>query len=191
MNELFEKLIQSKKYRDVCPDTVRRILDECASKYKKVKDIEKAAREQLHGITSAFMTESEYKRALKLAEGDDLEALLGCHASTRERLPLPVMDQTYDSIFEITGIPNSILDLACGMNPIYLKHRFPDARIRGVDISGQSISVIHAACSAEAGQGDLLCEGSIPDGNFKNKNVHLLAHLKKQTLLFQMYLKVF
>ena len=166
MNELFEKLSASKKYRDVCPDTVRRILEECAQKYKKDKDIEKAVREKLHGITSAFMTEKEYKNALKLAEEGALEQLLGCHASTRERLPLADMDAAYDRIFKAAGEPASILDLACGMNPIYLRRRLPGSRIVGVDISGQSMAVIEKACDAEIHHGDLLCEGSIPKERF-------------------------
>lgn len=166
MNELFEKLVQSKKYRDVCPDTVKRVLDECSLKYKRPKDIEKAAREKLHGITSAFMTESEYKRALKLAEDGDLENLLACHASTRERLPMEAMDEDYDRIFGVTGTPESVLDLACGMNPVYLRHRLPQSRIVGVDISGQSMAVIKAACDAEIRHGDLLCANSIPDARF-------------------------
>jgi len=166
MNDLFEKLLASKKYRDVCPDTIKRVLEECSQKYKKDKDIEKAVREKLHGITSAFMTEREYKTALKLAEEGELEQLLGCHASTRERLPLSDMDAAYDRIFEVTGSPASVLDLACGMNPVYLKHRLPDARIVGVDISGQSMAVIAKACDAEMHHGDLLCEGSIPEGRF-------------------------
>lgn len=37
------------------------------------------------------------------------------HASTRERLPILV--DFYRRIFKTTGIPNSILDLACGLNP--------------------------------------------------------------------------
>jgi len=166
MNELYEALLASKKYRDVCPDTIRRILDECAVKYKKPKDIEKAAREKLHGVTSAFMTESEYKRAMKLAGEAALEPLLQCHASTRERLPLERLNADFDRILAVTGTPESILDLACGMNPIFLKHRLPDARVLGVDISGQSIAVIRAACDAEAVLGDLLCENSIPADRF-------------------------
>ena len=57
--DTLEKLLQSKKYRDVCPDTVRRIWEECAAKYKKPKDADKAAREALHGITGAFLTPAE------------------------------------------------------------------------------------------------------------------------------------
>ena len=74
MNDLTEKLLQSKKYGGVCPDTVRRVVRECAAKYKKEKDVEKAAREHLHGVTSAFMTESECRKACIAAENADFEA---------------------------------------------------------------------------------------------------------------------
>ena len=160
-NELFEKLLASRKYKFVCPDTVKRILSECEGKYKKPKDIEKAAREKLHGITSAFMTETEYKHALNLCAAEktdeNLSQLLSCHASTRERLPLSAMDELYGRIFAVTGIPDTLLDLACGMNPVYLAYRCPGTRIHCEDISGQSINVIRAFSeTAEAAMGDLL-----------------------------------
>ncbi len=160
-NELLEKLLTSKKYKYVCPDTVKRILSECEGKYKKPKDIEKAAREKLHGITSAFMTDAEYKRALNLCEAEktdeNLTQLLSCHASTRERLPLSAMDELYGRIFSVTGIPETLLDLACGMNPVYIAYRYPDMRIHCEDISGQSINVIqNFSETAEAAMGDLL-----------------------------------
>lgn len=167
MNELYQKLLASKKYKDVCPQTLERIWSECSLKYKREKDVEKAARERLHGITSAFMSDGEFKRALKLAEDGDLQALLSCHASTRERLPLSAMDAAFDRIFDFCGEPESVLDLACGMNPIYLKHRLPEARIVGVDISGQCVAVIRAFCDAEIHLRDLLCAGSIPQERFK------------------------
>jgi 16S rRNA (guanine(1405)-N(7))-methyltransferase len=40
------------------------------------------------------------------------------HTSTRERLPL--LDHFYQAIFEITGIPSSLLDVGCGLNPLAL-----------------------------------------------------------------------
>jgi len=168
-NELFIKLSTNKKYKYVCPDTVRRILSECEGKYKKAKDVEKAAREKLHGITSAFLTDAEYKRALNLAEADKTEEslaqLLSCHASTRERLPLSAMDELYARIFETTGVPETLLDLACGMNPVYLAFRYPDVRIHCEDISGQCINVIQKyAPDIEAKTGDLL--SSIPEGKY-------------------------
>lgn len=158
MSELKEKLLASKKYRDVCPDTIERIWRECSAKFKKEKDADKAAREALHGVTGAFMTEREYKRAMELAAARDWEALLGMHASTRERLPVESMDRVFDQLFEAIGTPARILDLACGLNPVYLAHRLPNAAITGVDISGQCVNVIRAFGGAEARLGDLLCE---------------------------------
>ena len=57
-DELYQKLTASRKYRWVCPSTVRRVLEECEGRYKKPKDLEKAVRERLHGVTSAFMTDA-------------------------------------------------------------------------------------------------------------------------------------
>ena len=167
-NELFEKLRTSKKYRDVCPDTIARIIDECEGRYKKFKDLDKAVREKLHGITSAFMSEQEYKRARNLAgefSSENLEALLACHASTRERLPLSAMDALYGRIFEITGEPQTLLDLACGMSPVYFLEKHPDTQVTGVDISGQSVNII-TLCGGSALHGDLLCENAIPQERF-------------------------
>lgn len=163
-NELFEKLSTNKKYRDVCPDTIRRVIAECEGRYKKVKDMDKAVREKLHGITSAFMNEQEYKKAQALAgefSAENLEALLACHASTRERLPLAAMDALYRRIFEVTGKPERILDLACGINPVYFLAKFPQMKVTGVDISGQSVNII-TICGGRALHGDLLCEGAVP-----------------------------
>ena len=158
MSELKEKLLVCKKYRDVCPETVERIWNECAAKFKKEKDVDRAAREALHGITGAFMTERETKTALELAENGDWEALLKMHASTRERLPAENLERVTHRILEATGTPASILDLACGLNPIWLIHRFPNAKITGIDISGSCVQVIRAFGGAEAQLGDLLCE---------------------------------
>lgn len=165
MNELFEKLAASKKYRDVCPETIRRVIAECAPKYRRDKEIEAAVREHLHGITSAFMTEAEYKRALRLAEERDFEALLDCHASTRERMPVEAADALYARIFEITGVPETLADLACGLNPAYLIWKYPQIRVAGTDISGQSVRILQTL-GIDAVSADLLCDGAIPSGRF-------------------------
>ena len=163
MNDLIEKLLSSKKYRDVCPDTVRRIVAECAPKYKREKDVEAAARERLHGVTAAFMTEAEYRRALRLAEDKDFEALLACHASTRERMPIAAMDALYARIFEITGVPETLADLACGLNPAYLHWKYPQTRVTAADVSGQCVRILQGL-GVDARLSDLLC--AAPDGRF-------------------------
>ena len=175
-DDLLEKLLQSKKYRSVCPDTVRRVWADCAAKYRKPKDVDKAAREALHGITGAFLTEAEAREcawslqqwhAGGRTEGQ-LENILNKHASTRERLPLSDMDVLYARIFEIAGRPGRVLDLACGINPIYLGARGIDTT--GVDISGAAVDLVNTfgrtyAAPVRAVCADLLVS-HLPDGPF-------------------------
>ena len=155
---LFEKLSSNKKYSDVCPDAVRRGISECEGRYRKPKDLEKAVRERLHGVTSAFndLGPGAAQAASCISDDESLADMLRRHASTRERLPLSAMDALYGRIFETTGRPESVLDLACGLNPLYLIHRF-GCRVVGVDISKSCVDLI-----PEGIWGDLLCENAIP-----------------------------
>ncbi len=164
--EPLDKLMKSTKYRDVCPDAIRRIHADCARRYKKAKDAERATRERLHGITGAFLSESDYRRALDLAAAGEWQALLGLHASTRERLPLDRMDALYDRIFEICDHPETLLDLACGLNPVYLAARYTGLHIAAADISGQCLRIIGACNAAETFWCDLICEGGMPAGRY-------------------------
>ena len=175
-NELLEKLLRSKNYRDICPDTVRRVWTECERRYKKAKDVDKAVREALHGISGAFMTPQEARQlaydmqAWRVDRTDSgLEKMLLRHASTRERLPISDMDALYSRIFAITGRPRSVLDLACGINPLYLAARSIESV--GVDISGAAVYAVncfhesyHMPASARCA--DLLCPGAIPGEHF-------------------------
>ncbi len=173
---VLDRLLQSKNYRDVCPDTVRRVWETCSRRYKRPKDAEKAAREALHGITGAFMTPQEARllacdtHAWHLDPTDSgLERMVSRHASTRERLPLAETDALYAHLFDITGRPRSVLDLACGINPIYLGARGIDAT--GVDISGSAVDAVNRfgeTCQrpTRAACADLLCPGAIPRERF-------------------------
>ena len=176
LSDPLTRLLKSKNYRDICPDTVRRVWGECAGKYKKPKDAEKAAREALHGITGAFMTPGEARQlaydmqAWHVDRTDlNLERMLSRHASTRERLPLKDTDALYTRVFDITGRPRSVLDLACGVNPLYLAARgIPTV---GVDISGSAVEAVNRfhdvyGMPARATCADVLCPGAIPAERF-------------------------
>ncbi len=161
-NESLERLLTSRKYREVCPETIRRIWEECQGRYRREKDAQKAVREQLHGITGAFWNEGEYRHALDLLEGGDWEKLLPLHASTRERMPLERMDDTYGRLWKICNEPQSILDLACGLNPVYLAYRHPTTPVDAIDINGQCVRLLQRLPNVRAKLGDLLCENGIP-----------------------------
>ncbi|MBQ6373726.1 MAG: Rmt family 16S rRNA (guanine(1405)-N(7))-methyltransferase [Clostridia bacterium] len=176
-NDLLDKLLTSKKYRGVCRDTIRRIWDECSRKYKRPKDVDGAAREALHGITGAFLTPAECRQCAWAMQAwhaggrtdAQLENILNKHASTRERLPLARMDALFARIFAATGKTDHVLDLACGIDPIYLGAR--SIKTTGVDISGGAVDLINAFCGIY-GQpvrgvcADLLCPGAIPQQHF-------------------------
>ena len=175
-DEYLEKLMRSKNYRDVCPDAICRIWSECEAKYKKVKDVDKAVREALHGISGAFMTPQEASQlgydmhAWHISRSDvDLDRMLSRHASTRERLPLAEIDALYERIFATTGRPRSVLDLACGINPIYLGAR--GIETTGLDMSGAAVYAVNCfhesyGMPVSAVCADLLHPGAIPGVRF-------------------------
>jgi len=154
----------SKKYKDICPDTVRRVFEAERAKYKSEKEADKAAKAHLHQITGAFMTADEMKTADKLLraykEGDEeaFRKTLRLHSSTRERLD--GAEALYERILAAAGQPRRVLDLACGLNPLILGSM--GLIVRGMDISGGCVRLVnewarvmewdvHAECR------DLLC----------------------------------
>lgn len=99
------------------------------SKSREAKLIIKNIRKRLREIYGAFhidmnkrikllhKLEDSIKNKAPKAEIFDLhEKILLTHKSTRERLDY--YDGIYKSIFKITGKPHSILDIACGLNPL-------------------------------------------------------------------------
>ncbi len=118
---------QSKKYRDTHEETIRELAADALSRHKKTKDATKAVRKRLHSIMAPYLGDPDYGAA-----SDDLQSAfassdpqriknvcyeaLYSHLSTRERLP--IIEDFYSEIFQITGTPNRLLDIACGLNPL-------------------------------------------------------------------------
>ena len=157
----------SAKYKDICPDTVSRLYAEELSKRKSAREAEKALKTALHQITGAFMTGDELKRARKLLAGADADAALfetlKLHASTRERLEH--IDAFYDTLLSPIA-PKTLLDLACGLNPLYLGHR--GYAVRGLDVSGGCVQLINdwalrRGWDVSAQCRDLLCAPALPE----------------------------
>lgn len=94
------------------------------------KQIVKEVRAKLRRMYGLFRIEEEVKeREILLQEWLQakenkkeplLQKLLETHSSTKERLPF--YSKLYQQIFAITGKPNTILDLACGINPFSLEY---------------------------------------------------------------------
>jgi 16S rRNA (guanine(1405)-N(7))-methyltransferase len=124
------RILSSRKYKglDLPEETILDLIDQNLPHDKKARDVEKLVRQKLHNIIAPYLETLDYAAARielnEIAIGDN-EAIekfcirvLEKHASTRERLPILV--DFYKRMFEKTGIPSSILDLACGLNPFAL-----------------------------------------------------------------------
>ncbi|MBL7056733.1 hypothetical protein ISS09_00475 [Candidatus Woesearchaeota archaeon] len=82
---------------------------------EEYKIVLKEIRRQLRDIYGVFI-QKNYSKREKLLEKNSIEEILKLHKSTKERLPY--YKEVYSKIFEITGKEQTILDLACGLNPI-------------------------------------------------------------------------
>lgn len=128
LEELVNNILSSSKYKNVAEDFINSVGRQELAKHQKFKEAIKATKNKLHQVGGAYLEG-------KLPYGawlDQLQAahqkkdqaefreicikILSHHASTRERLPS--LAQFYQSLF--TDIPevNSVIDLACGFNPL-------------------------------------------------------------------------
>jgi len=129
VDEIVCAVLAARKYHAVCPDTVRRIAEGELIKRGSVPKALKGTKSRLHQVYSAFEGAIDYgeaHRRLKTAYDtgsgsairDACRRVLRLHSSTRERLP--ILDTFYPEIWGMTGIPNILIDLGCGLNPLAL-----------------------------------------------------------------------
>jgi len=130
VQEMISKILASKKYRHagLNQDTIEALIQKEAPQHTSHKQIMKAVRTKLHNIVAPYLGEPDYvSLTQELHQIDDysLDApqllkfchnVLSQHASTAERMPL--MPDFYTQLFSVTGQPDSILDLACGLHPL-------------------------------------------------------------------------
>jgi len=127
--EIVQAVLAVKKYRFVCPDTVLRIARSELTRRGSVKAALKGTKRRLHQICRSFERNLDYEAAyrhLQAAYGQGkvsaiqaaCREILRQHSSTRERLP--ILKEFYNPLWAITGVPRTLLDLGCGLNPLTL-----------------------------------------------------------------------
>ena len=126
--DILKEIKQSKKYKTLSEEVINEEIQKYLKRnpqYERYKDkkILKDIKTELHKIYGSFQTNSKQKREksleeLKLApENIELiKKILLTNSSTKERLE--DYEKIYKKVFEITGKPDSILDLGCGLNPL-------------------------------------------------------------------------
>jgi len=118
----------SRKYRELNlpEETLRDLLEQELGRHRSSKDALKSVRQKLHNIVAPYLGDPDYAAAARqldeaFASGDPQQvkavsrSILEVHASTRERLP--ALDQFYARLWAVTGVPHTLLDLACGLHP--------------------------------------------------------------------------
>ncbi len=115
------------KYAAVDPTLIAAVAQDELAKGRSVKEAVKATKSKLHQVTGAYLPDrpayDAWLAQLGAAQGHgDLKtacrAVMGHHASTRERLP--VLDRFYVTVLGDLGPLTGVLDLACGLNPLAL-----------------------------------------------------------------------
>jgi 16S rRNA (guanine(1405)-N(7))-methyltransferase len=130
LDHLVNNVLESKKYRGVNASVVRSIGQRELSRRATLKEAIKATRNKLHQVGSAYLPDhvnytawlAELEQITRGGDAAELRSacqrMMGSHASTRERLP--ILEQFYRTILVDLAPVHTILDVACGLNPLAL-----------------------------------------------------------------------
>ena len=125
--DLIDQVSHSAKYAQLAGTLVSRVTKEEAKKYKSKQDIIRAARTRLHQLTGAYLAPKlDYAQWLdkfkSLDQNDHVGlkstslSMMRLHASTHERIE--VLPTFFQTILASISPVESVLDLACGLNPL-------------------------------------------------------------------------
>ena len=127
------QVLESSKYRTLCPDVIRRVAEREIARSRSLKTAVKATKNTLHQIAGAYLegkpkyshwaqtvTEIWSQTVMDTGKVERLALArewMRHHASTAERLPF--VEDFYRALFTEVGSPiSSVLDVACGLNPL-------------------------------------------------------------------------
>ena len=126
IDELVAVVRKSVKYKLVCEDIVRGVGERELAKGRRLKEAIKATKKKLHQVGGAYLEgRVDYAawldelRAVSGGKGDFRRAcarIMGHHSSTKERLE--ILDTFYATVLADLPPIRSVLDLACGLNPL-------------------------------------------------------------------------
>ncbi|WP_420630028.1 16S rRNA methyltransferase [Candidatus Leptofilum sp.] len=149
---LTEQVLRGAKYREITPGLVRRIGAQELAKRRSFKEAVKATKNKLHQVGGAYQqTKINYEKSLEMLRETAVShpnfrttchQLMQAHASTRERLS--ILDEFYTTILADLPPVRTVLDLACGLNPLmYPWLPLPeDVQFTAVDIYSDMLTFI-------------------------------------------------
>jgi len=148
------ELKRTRKYGSVCAEALDRFAARALERHPTRRAALDAAKRKLHQAFGAFLADGGFGRAAALLAGwpDGLEddalatrcaAILGCHASTAERLPFA--RELYRAILARVPAPRAVADLGCGLHPFALPLMGLPAgcRIEAVDLDERLAALLN------------------------------------------------
>jgi len=176
LDEAVAAVLASRRYRSLHPPFVRRVAAAEATGARSPADLVKRTKRALHQIFGAYLpTPPRYDRLLaelrSTATDADARAVLrramAQHASTRERLDH--LEPLYSALASRLGTPRSLLDVACGLQPLALPWWGlpPTTEIHAWDIDTALVAFVgacldHLGYTAHATPVDLLAVPAWP-----------------------------
>lgn len=147
-DDVVARVLASSRYRDVDRALLTRLAAEELARSRNPADAAKRVKRRLHQAVGAYRSRAASKASAALeaawSGGWDEPMREACrralerHASTRERVD--ELDRFYGEVWKaVGGVPASVLDLACGLNPLALP------------FMGLATSAEYLACDADRG----------------------------------------
>lgn len=166
LDQLVTGVTANPKYLPISPDLVRWIGARELGQQRNLKEAIKATRNKLHQVAGSYQDHkihyahclAELAEAVEFAGQPDpllspktispvlraaLSSIMRRHASTLERLP--ILDEFYKQILGPIGPIQSVLDLACGLNPLAAAWMplAPGAQYHAIDIYQDMIDFLN------------------------------------------------
>lgn len=166
LDALVQAVLASAKSRDLDPGLVATLGATELGKGRSLKEAVKATKNKLHQATGAYLPDrpayAAWLAEVTAATTPDAQRalchrLLAQHASTRERLPF--LDEFYTTVLGNLGPLRTVLDLACGFNPLATAWLplTADATIIGCDIHQAQMDFLHAVLTHLGIGNTMLC----------------------------------
>ncbi len=148
--EIAALIAATPKYRFTCRQTIARIARAELQRLGDGRLALESTRRKLHQISAAYIPATAVTAAHRMVEaagaGDDLSDLaarvLRLHGSTAERFPFG--EEFYRRVFAVTGVPETLLDLGCGLNPFAIPWMGlgPGTAYHAIDIHSRLIDTV-------------------------------------------------
>ena len=138
------------KYLQQEQKTAKALQENFNPKSKAYVSVIKTIRSTLRRVYGLFRDDPKERKRLveelltstKQNRADLLSQILSTHSSTQERLPF--YEKLYAKILTITGKPNTILDLGCGINPFSFSYlRLKECTYYAYDINEEEIGSLN------------------------------------------------